>query len=235
MSFLIVANWKMNGSRLSFIDFIHRLNENFQKTELVICPPFTALANKIKPNISIGAQNCHHETKGAYTGEVSAEMLADLGCSYVILGHSERKLHCGETDDQIKLKVYAALEAGLHPIICIGETLLDRSEKKTKDVLLKQCTNYLPKEEKYKNKYTVAYEPVWAIGQGSIPEITLIAETIEMIRSHLQSRVIYGGSVNLKNVEELVKMQKISGLLIGSASLDFDNFYGIIKKVESLL
>ncbi|WP_339045864.1 triosephosphate isomerase [Candidatus Mesenet endosymbiont of Agriotes lineatus] len=239
MSFLIVANWKMNGSRSSLTSFTHSLNECFQseKIKLVVCPPFTALPDKIEltPHIKIGAQNCHYEEKGAYTGEISAKMLSDLGCSYVILGHSERKLQCGETDDKIKSKAYASLAAGLHPIICIGETLLEREKEKTEEVLLKQCRDCLPHEEEYKSRYTVAYEPVWAIGQKSIPDISLITETIEIIQPHVRSQIIYGGSVNLTNVEELVHTNKLSGFLIGSASLNFYEFFDIIKKVESLL
>lgn len=239
MSFLIVANWKMNGSRSSFTSFIRSLNERFQseKIELVICPPFTALPDNIEltPHIKTGAQNCHYEEKGAYTGEISAKMLYDLGCSYVILGHSERKLQCGETDDKIKLRAYAALAAGLHPIICIGETLLDRREKKTKEILLKQCRDYLPHEKEYKSRYTVAYEPVWAIGQKSIPDISLITQTIEIIQPYVESQIIYGGSVNFTNIEELVHTKKLSGLLIGNASLNFNEFFDITKKVENLL
>jgi len=227
MSFLIIANWKMNGTRSSFVDFIGKLNKKSDKisSQLIICPPFTSFPDRIelKSNISIGAQNCYHQKSGSYTGEVSAEMLKELGCTYVILGHSERGY---ETDNEIKLKAEMALEAGLHPIICVGEKLEDYKSGKTKEVIEYQCASRLPAC----GEYTIAYEPVWAIGTGCIPNNDSIFKTIEVMNS--KRDVIYGGSVSSKNIEDLLNIPTLSGVLIGSASLDFDHFYAIIQKVE---
>ncbi|MCM1002431.1 triosephosphate isomerase [Wolbachia pipientis] len=230
MSFLIVANWKMNGTRSSFIDFISKLNSKSNEiaSRLVICPPFTSFPDNIElsNNISIGAQNCHHKESGSYTGEISAEMLKELGCTHVILGHSERT---NETDSEIKLKSETAIESGLRPIICVGENAEDYKGGKTKEVIEYQCKNRLPTH----GEYTVAYEPIWAIGTGHVPSNDAIAEVIEVIKSCTGKRhVIYGGSVSSENIENLLNISNLSGVLIGSASLDFDHFYKIVQQVE---
>ncbi|QOD38608.1 triosephosphate isomerase [Candidatus Wolbachia massiliensis] len=230
MSFLIVANWKMNGTRSSFVNFIGKLNDKGSgiTSKLVICPPFTSFPNNIELNnsISIGAQNCHHQKSGSYTGEISAEMLKELGCTYVILGHSER---AHETDSEIKLKSEAAIESDLHPIICVGENAEDYKSGKTREIIEYQCKNRLPTH----GKYTVAYEPIWAIGTGHVPSNGAIAEVIEVIESCTgKKHVIYGGSVNSENIENLLNISSLSGVLIGSASLDFDCFYKIVQQVE---
>lgn len=230
MSFLIVANWKMNGTRSSFVDFIGKLNgkSNEIASRLVICPPFTSFPDNIKlsNNISVGAQNCHHKKSGSYTGEISVEMLKELGCTYVILGHSERT---NETDSEIKLKSETAIESGLHPIICVGENVEDYKSGKTKEAIEYQCKNRLPTH----GEYTVAYEPIWAIGTGHVPSNDTIAEVIEVVRSCTgKKHVIYGGSVSSENIESLLNISSLSGVLIGSASLDFDRFYKIVQQVE---
>ncbi|MDG7054986.1 MAG: triosephosphate isomerase [Wolbachia endosymbiont of Menacanthus eurysternus] len=230
MSFLIVANWKMNGTRSSFVDFISKLNSKSNEiaSRLVICPPFTSFPDNIElsNNISIGAQNCHHKKSGSYTGEVSAEMLKELGCTHVILGHSERT---NETDSEIKLKSETAIESGLHPIICVGENAEDYKGGKTKEAIEYQCKNRLPTH----GEYTVAYEPIWAIGTGHVPSNDAIAEVIEVIRSCTgEKHVIYGGSVSSENIENLLNISNLSGVLIGSASLDFDHFYKIVQQVK---
>jgi triosephosphate isomerase len=230
MSFLIVANWKMNGTRSSFVDFIGKLNgkSNEITSRLVICPPFTSFPDNIElsSSISVGAQNCHHKKSGSYTGEISAEMLKELGCTYVILGHSERT---NETDSEIKLKSETAIESGLHPIICVGENAEDYKSGKTKEAIEYQCKNRLPTH----GEYTVAYEPIWAIGTGHVPSNDTIAEVIEVIKSCTgKKHVIYGGSVSSENIENLLNISSLSGVLIGSASLDFDRFYKIVQQVE---
>ncbi|BAO99882.1 triosephosphate isomerase [Wolbachia endosymbiont of Cimex lectularius] len=230
MSFLIVANWKMNGTRSSFVDFIGKLNgkSNEITSKLVICPPFTSFPDNIKlsNSISIGAQNCHHKKSGSYTGEISAEMLKELGCTYVILGHSERT---DETDSEIKLKSETAIELGLHPIICVGENVEDYKSGKTKEAIEYQCKNRLPTH----GEYTVAYEPIWAMGTGHVPSNNVIAEVIEVVKSCTgKKHVIYGGSVSSENIENLLNISSLSGVLIGSASLDFDCFYKIVQQVE---
>lgn len=230
MSFLIVANWKMNGTRSSFVDFIGKLNgkSNEITSRLVICPPFTSFPDNVElsNNISVGAQNCHHKKSGSYTGEISAEMLKELGCTYVILGHSERT---DETDSEIKLKSETAIESCLQPIICVGENAEDYKSGKTKEAIEYQCKNRLPTH----GEYTVAYEPIWAIGTGHVPSNDTIAEVIEVIRSCTgKKHVIYGGSVSSENIENLLNISSLSGVLIGSASLDFDRFYKIVQQVE---
>ncbi len=220
----------MNGTRSSFIDFISKLNSKSNEiaSRLVICPPFTSFPDNIElsNNISIGAQNCHHKESGSYTGEISAEMLKELGCTHVILGHSERT---NETDSEIKLKSETAIESGLRPIICVGENAEDYKGGKTKEVIEYQCKNRLPTH----GEYTVAYEPIWAIGTGHVPSNDAIAEVIEVIKSCTGKRhVIYGGSVSSENIENLLNISNLSGVLIGSASLDFDHFYKIVQQVE---
>lgn len=220
----------MNGTRSSFVDFIGKLNGKSNKiaSRLVICPPFTSFPDNIKlsNNISVGAQNCHHKKSGSYTGEISAEMLKELGCTYVILGHSERT---NETDSEIKLKSETAIESGLHPIICVGEDAEDYKSGKTKEAIEYQCKNRLPTH----GEYTVAYEPIWAIGTGYVPGNDAIAEVIEVIKSCTgKKHVIYGGSVSSENIENLLNISSLSGVLIGSASLDFDCFYKIVQQVE---
>ncbi|MGL9726591.1 MAG: triosephosphate isomerase [Wolbachia sp.] len=233
MSFLIVANWKMNGTRSSFIDFIDKLNNKSNEitSKLVICPPFTSFPSNIKlnNNVKIGAQNCYHKKFGSYTGEISAEMLKELGCSYVILGHSER---AHEADDEVKLKSETAIELGLHPIICVGENSEDYKNKKTKEVIGYQCKNRLP----IYGEYTIAYEPIWAIGTGHVPNSDTITEVIEVVKLCTgEKHIIYGGSVSSENIENLLSISNLSGVLIGSASLDFDHFCKIIQQAEKKL
>ncbi|QKX00796.1 triosephosphate isomerase [Wolbachia endosymbiont of Dipetalonema caudispina] len=233
MSFLIVANWKMNGTRSFLIDFINKLNKksNEFSSRIVICPPFTSLPDNIKlnNNISIGAQNCHYKKYGSYTGEVSAKMLKELGCTYVILGHSER---INETDNEIKLKSEAAIKSGLHPIICIGENAEDYKSGKTKKIIEHQCKNRLLP---IYGEYTVAYEPVWAIGTGYLPSSDTLVEIIKIIKLYIgKKQIIYGGSVSSKNIESLRDTSDLSGFLIGSASLNFNHFYKIVKQVEEI-
>ncbi|WCR57889.1 triosephosphate isomerase [Wolbachia endosymbiont of Ctenocephalides felis wCfeJ] len=230
MSFLIVANWKMNGTRSSFVDFIGKLNNKSNRitSKLVICPPFTSFPDSIElsNNVSIGAQNCHHKKSGSYTGEISVEMLKELRCTYIILGHSER---INETDGKIKLKSEATIESSLHPIICVGENAEDYKRGKTQEVIEYQCKNRLPTH----GEYTVAYEPIWAIGTGHVPSNDTVEEVIEVIKSCTDKKdVIYGGSVSSENIENLLNISNLSGVLIGSASLDFDRFYKIVQQVE---
>lgn len=220
----------MNGTRSSFVDFIGKLNGKSSEiaSRLVICLPFTSFPDNIElsNNISVGAQNCHHKKSGSYTGEISAEMLKELGCTHVILGHSERT---DETDSEIKLKSETAIESGLHPIICVGEDAEDYKSGKTKEAIEYQCKNRLPTH----GEYTVAYEPIWAIGTGHVPSNGVIAEVIEVIKSCTgKKHVIYGGSVSSENIENLLNISSLSGVLIGSASLDFDCFYKIVQQVE---
>ncbi len=227
MPFIIVANWKMNGTRASFINFTNNLNNTIGniRSKVIICPPFTAFPDKLKlhNDINIGAQNCHFAKSGSYTGEISIEMLKELGCSYVILGHSERK---NEKDSEVKLKAEAVLEAGLHPIICLGERLEDHKAGKTYNIIKEQCQSRLPTH----GNYIVAYEPIWSIGTGLLPNNDLISGVIEVIKSCSNStNILYGGSVNLENIETLLDIAVLSGVLIGSASLNFNLFHAIVN------
>ncbi|WDM84866.1 triosephosphate isomerase [Ehrlichia sp. JZT12] len=231
MSLLIVANWKMYGDFLTFSSFTEGLSNRLSSIkgglEVVLCPPFIALSNLVDciPNIKFGAQNCFYEMEGKYTGEVSPQMLYNCGCSYVIVGHSERRNIFHESDSDVQLKAISAVKSGLIPIVCIGETLLDRDNNRLKDALLNQCYNSFPKD----GKFVIAYEPVWAIGGNEIPSIDMIVEALDIIRSYNStSDIIYGGAVNQDNVKDVMGINQLSGVLVGGASLKLDSFCNII-------
>ena len=233
-----VANWKMFGDLSSLnslnkvITFIKKIKKN--KFKLIYCPP-TTLINPLakmlkKTQIQVGAQNCHEsENYGAYTGHVNSRMLKGVGAKYVILGHSEnRKL--GENDRLINLKIRAAIKSGLKVIFCIGETLNEKRKKITKRILAKQISNGLSMI-KNKKDILIAYEPVWAIGSGLIPKESDLFETVNFIKSKIKgAKVLYGGSVNPKNINSLKGINNIDGFLIGGASQVSNNFIDIIKK-----
>ncbi|UWI83236.1 triosephosphate isomerase [Wolbachia endosymbiont of Howardula sp.] len=230
MSFLIVANWKMHGTRKSFTKYIAQLNNINQSitSRIVICPPFTALLDviNVQKNVYIGAQNCHYEYSGSYTGEISVQMLQELGCTYVIVGHSERMY---EQDRDIRLKAETAIACHVHPIICIGENLEEHRSENIKYIIESQCNNRLPTY----GEYTIAYEPIWIIGTGSMPNIASITKTLDMIISYTGTKsIIYGGAVNRQSIKKVLEISSISGVLIGSASLEFDHFENIIYQIE---
>jgi len=239
---LIIANWKMNKGikeAVSFIKEFKPLIKDIKNVEIVICPPFTLLSEVNKSikgsNIDLGAQNMHFEEKGAYTGEVSPLMLKDAGCEYVILGHSERRQYFNETDDFINKKVKAALKNKLKPILCIGETLQQRNNDRTTEIIETQLMDCLDgiNENEIKN-IVVAYEPVWAIGTGKNATPEQAEEVHKFIRSLLSKkynkkisdnvRIIYGGSVKPDNIKDLMAMGNINGALVGGASLDAKSF-----------
>ena len=246
MKALIAANWKMNKDikeAVSFVKDFKKLVKNAKNIDIAICPPFTLLfeLNELLKNsgIKLGAQNMHFEEKGAYTGEISPLMLKDAGCEYVILGHSERRQHFNETDDLINKKVKAALKNKLKPILCIGETLEQRKNGKTKEVVenqLKACLEGFSKDEML--KINVAYEPIWAISGGDPNHKAATAQDAEeghkLIRNILANiydentakkvRIIYGGSMKPENAKELLSMPNINGGLVGTASLDPKSF-----------
>ena len=235
-----IANWKMFGNLKSLnllnkvINFSTKNNNN--KIKLIYFPPNTLicpLSKKLqKTSIKVGAQNCHEsENFGAFTGNVNSQMLKDVGAQYIILGHSENR-RSGETDKQINLKIKSAIKADLKVIFCIGETLKERKNKKTHKILSNQIRTGLDGVKK-KISIILAYEPVWAIGTGLIPKIDDLEKSILFIKDRCKNRslkVVYGGSVNSKNIDMLKKIKTIDGFLIGGASQDSKKFIDIIKK-----
>ena len=203
-------------------------------TKIIYCPPNTLIrpmSKKLKNSrIEVGAQNCHeNESYGAFTGSVNSIMLKSVGAKYVIIGHSENR-QSGETDKLINLKVKAAIKAGLKVIFCIGETLGQKRKKITKKILSKQIKLGLNKVQRTKN-IIIAYEPVWSIGTGVIPKSSELLKTIDFIKDKARNnKVLYGGSVNPKNIRELKLIRNIDGFLIGGASQDAKKFIDIIKK-----
>jgi triosephosphate isomerase len=244
---LMVGNWKMNKTISESVDVAKALkNELFdvEDVEILICPTFTALYavnNEIKTsNINIGAQNIFWEEKGSFTGEISNEMIKETGCSYVLIGHSERRQYFFETDEVINKKTKAALSVDLIPIVCIGETLKERENNITFKVIEKQIKNGLEGfTDQQAALITIAYEPVWAIGTGktALPsqaqEIhSFVRETYaKMYKTAIADkiRILYGGSVNATNVSELMKKHDIDGGLVGGASLKAESFSKLVR------
>ncbi|MEP7234406.1 MAG: triose-phosphate isomerase [Ignavibacteriota bacterium] len=246
----ICGNWKMNGTLEESGALIGGLvglwDDAFKKVEIAICPPFTSIGLALDKlsgrgvQISVGAQNCHEATKGAFTGEISARMLAETGCTYVILGHSERRTLFNESNEQINLKIKSALSVGLHPILCIGETHDERELAQTYEVLLNQMTGCLRGvDESGMKMITIAYEPVWAIGTGRTATPEIAQDSHSYIRSEVQKLygdsvaasvcILYGGSMNAANAAELLAAKDIDGGLIGGASLDAHAFCEILE------
>ena len=233
-----VANWKMFGDLGTLntlnkvITFVNKIKKN--KFELIYCPPSTLIYPLVKmlkkTSIEVGAQNCHEsESYGAHTGQLNSMMLKDVGAKYVILGHSENR-QSGENDRLINLKIRSAIKSGLKVIFCIGETLSEKRKKITKKILAQQISKGLDKVKNRKG-ILIAYEPVWAIGSGLIPEQSELIETIDYIKSKVKGvKVLYGGSVNPKNINNLKNINSIDGFLIGGASQVSNNFIDIIKK-----
>ena len=234
-----IANWKMFGG-LNSLNSLHKVNNFLKKfrknrlSKIVYCPPNTLIrpmSKKLKNSkIEVGAQNCHEqESYGAFTGSVNSTMLKNVGARYVIIGHSENRQN-GETDKLINVKVKSALKSGLKVIFCIGESLQQKRNKTTKKVLNKQIQIGLNKI-KNKNKVLIAYEPVWSIGTGLIPKSEELFNIVNFIKKKIRnSKVLYGGSVNPKNINELKSISNIDGFLIGGASQDSKKFIDIIKK-----
>ena len=234
-----IANWKMFGG-LKSINSLHKVLkffENFKKNKsikIIYCPPSTLIRpmskKLVNSNIEVGAQNCHEQEKsGAFTGSVNSAMLKSVGAKYVILGHSENR-QSGETDKLINLKIKSALKSGLKVIFCIGETLKEKRKRVTKKVLIRQINLGL-NEIRNKNNIIVAYEPVWSIGTGVIPKNNELYETINFLKRKIKkNKILYGGSVNAKNIEQLKSIDNLDGYLIGGASQDPKKFIDIIKK-----
>jgi triosephosphate isomerase (TIM) len=245
---LVAGNWKMNGTMAS-LDEVGRLMEMLSgarvRCDVMICPPATLIAPMVRlvasSPIEVGGQDCHSEAKGAHTGDISAEMLSDAGCSGVIVGHSERRADHGETDSLIRDKAAAAHRAGLTAIICIGETLEEREAGRTLDVVTGQLDGVLPPSVTGDDT-VLAYEPVWAIGTGLTPSLEQVAEVHGAIRARLRDRlggsqgdavaILYGGSVKPDNASDLMGVANVDGALVGGASLKAADFMGIIRAYE---
>jgi triosephosphate isomerase len=240
---LAAGNWKMNGT-LADLDQLHLLEQEFKDSsvDILICPPATLIhaANSATQTISIGAQNCHAQAKGANTGEISAPQIADLGARYVIIGHSERRQDQNETDAEVNAKAKAAYDAGLIAVICIGETLDQRDAGETLDVLGRQLAGSVPATANSENT-VIAYEPVWAIGTGLVPTTEQIAQAHEFMRTTLlvshgstgqDMRLLYGGSVKGSNANDIFAVANVDGALVGGASLTAADFGPIITALE---
>jgi triosephosphate isomerase len=242
---LIAGNWKMNGLRADAMALAKAVADGVKQAswtdrDILVCPPATlisAVADATRgTGLLVGGQDCHARASGAHTGEVSAEMLHDAGATHVIVGHSERRTDCGDTDAVVRAKAEAAWRAGLLPIVCIGETLAERDAGKTLAVLQTQLEGSVPAGASAAT-LVVAYEPVWAIGTGKTPTTSEVAAAHAHIRKVLAGlvadaagvRLLYGGSVKGSNAAELLAAGDVDGALVGGASLKADEFLAIAK------
>ena len=240
----IVGNWKMNGTRAMLAEAraIDRGAARHAGVRVAVAPPFT-LIQSLSENaetMAIGGQDCHAAASGAYTGDVSAAMLADAGASFTILGHSERRAMHGESDEVVRAKAEAALTAGLEVIVCVGETEAQRDAGQAEAMVCAQLDGSLPVGEGVAGRVTVAYEPVWAIGTGRVPSVEDIGTIHRAIRARLIQiygedgagvSILYGGSVNAGNAAELLAADEVGGALVGGASLQADSFLAIVLAV----
>ena len=232
----IAANWKMNLDKKSILEFSKQL-QSFKfsnKVKACIFPPTTYIdyLNNLIYNlpVSVGGQNCHYKSSGAFTGEISPAFLKDTGCEYVIIGHSERRTFNNESNDEIKSRAQSAIDANLKPIICVGENLVDREKGDACKFVEQQLIQCLPSDLK---NSLIAYEPIWSIGTGKIPSIN----DIEKMHKHIKEtvfeiintkiKVLYGGSVNLTNINNILNINNVDGVLVGGASLKVKDFLAI--------
>ena len=226
---LIAGNWKMYKGPAETAEFCLGLREQeLEGVEVVVCPPFVSLAVAVQllagTEIAVAAQNVHWEDEGAYTGEVSARMLRELGVYGAIVGHSERRQYFGDTDETVSKRVHAALQAGLFVIACIGETEEERERSETEDVLRRQLSVLEPDDN-----LVLAYEPVWAIGTGKTATPDMAQEAHAFVKSQLDAPVLYGGSVKPDNAGELLGQPDVDGALVGGASLELESFTAICR------
>lgn len=239
---IIAANWKMHKTIAETEEFISQflpLVRGAKKVEILIAPTYTSLAAAAKmlqgTNVKLGAQNMFWEDKGAYTGEISGPMLVDIGCSHVIIGHSERRQYFGETEETVNKRIAAAKKAGLEVIFCVGEVIEQREAGQTNNVLATQLSGGLKGHDL--NGITIAYEPVWAIGTGKTATPDMANETQTFIRNWMKDKygadaeavtIQYGGSVKPDNIKELMTQPEIDGALVGGASLQADSFSKLV-------
>jgi triosephosphate isomerase len=242
---LIAGNWKMNGLKadgLALVDAVLAgVRDGRWRCEFLVCPPATLLApigDRLKGSpVRLGAQDCHPKPNGAHTGDIAAPMLADIGCRFVIVGHSERRADHGESDSLVKAKAEAALAAALIPVLCVGETLAVRDRGDALQVVAAQLAGSLPAGASG-DRLVVAYEPVWAIGTGRTPTTADIGAMHEALRAELKRhlgaeaervRILYGGSVKGSNATEILAVKGVDGALIGGASLKAEEFLAIAR------
>jgi triosephosphate isomerase (TIM) len=235
---IIAGNWKMYKTQAETLDFLRnflgQLSETPDGREVILCAPFTALSALSKSlhgaRVKVGAQNIHWEVEGAYTGEISGDMLRELGVRYVIVGHSERRQYFADTDETVNLRLQQAQRCGLIPILCVGETKHQRDAGETEAVITTQIEKGLVDVDQ--NNLVIAYEPIWAIGTGETCEAEEANRVIGEIRKLLKNpdvTIQYGGSVKPGNVDELMAQPEIDGALVGGASLEPDNFARIVN------
>jgi triosephosphate isomerase (TIM) len=244
---VIAGNWKMHKTIAETIEFIEKIKpvaEKAEHCEVVVAPPFTALAAAARvakgSRVAVSGQDLHWDREGAHTGDISAVMLTDAGCTHVIIGHSERRHDHGETDEQVNRKLQAALAAGLIPIVCVGETLVERESGRTVEVLKAQFRRgFAGLTASDFSRIIIAYEPVWAIGTGRTATPELAAESHYVLRESAReqfgenpgdaARILYGGSVKPENVRALMAQEEIDGALVGGASLKVDSFTALVN------
>jgi triosephosphate isomerase (TIM) len=235
---IIAGNWKMYKTQREaaefLMEFISQIDDAPESREVVLCVPFTDLTIVSKSlhgnRIRLGAQNVHWEDCGAYTGEISASMLTEMGVRYVIVGHSERRQYFGETDETVNLRLKAAQASGLIPILCVGETKQQRDAGETEQVIMNQLQQDLVGIDR--DLLVIAYEPIWAIGTGATCEASEANRVIGLIRAQLTNpnvTIQYGGSVKPSNIDEIMAQPQIDGVLVGGASLAADDFAGIVN------
>lgn len=235
---VIAGNWKMFKTQAESAEFLSGFLPHLEETpsvrEVVLCPPFTDLSLMSKSlhgsRVNLGAQNVHWEESGAYTGEISASMLTEIGVRYVIVGHSERRQFFGETDVTVNLRLKAAQKHGLTPILCVGETKQQRDTRETESIISAQLKKDLVDIDQ--TNLIIAYEPIWAIGTGDTCESKEANRVIGLIRNELTNPLVpiqYGGSVNPNNIDEIMAQPEIDGALVGGASLKADSFARIVN------
>ena len=235
---IIAGNWKMyktQGEATEFLmEFISQIDDAPEDREVVLCVPFTDLTTVSKSlhgnRIRLGAQNVHWEDCGAYTGEISANMLIEIGVRYAIVGHSERRQYFGETDETVNLRLKAAQSSGLIPILCVGETKQQRDRGEVEQTIINQLNRGLTGINQ--EQLVIAYEPIWAIGTGATCEATEANRVIGIIRDRLSNpdvTIQYGGSVKPSNIDDIMAQPQIDGVLVGGASLAADDFAGIVN------
>ena len=232
---IIAGNWKMNGSRAALDEMIDAITGVKTENRVILCVPFTMVRAGTE-NVAIGAQDISAHEKGAYTGEVSGTMLAEAGAKYVIVGHSERRMYHDETNDIVRQKAQMALEKGLTPIICVGETMDEKRAGKTFDIIEAGVKESVPEDAH--DDIIIAYEPRWAIGAGITPTAQEIADAHKVIADTLSymglggTPILYGASVNASNVADIVAIRNVDGVLVGGASLKPQEFVTIIQNAK---